>query len=216
QQALEVDGVVRGVVDPPVAEHGVLHLADQPVRSALQRGAAVGQGHLDDDGFGGPLRGVAPPTRDVGPEGIAFDEEDDGLDADLARRVVEAPRAQPAQPRSPAPGVPPLAHDPLLDELPLRRGEPGVEDLGHQDLRSRCTVTMCTGSASAPSRTKFARPHSHCWPVTRSVTAKRSSWSIPSAPMSRRSVDSRVPCGSTLATTMTRSSVPSARVAALL
>ena len=52
-----VHGVVRGVVDPPVAERRVLHRADEGMVRAAERLAAVGEGHLVDE------RGRRPPRR---------------------------------------------------------------------------------------------------------------------------------------------------------
>ena len=52
-----VDRVVRAVVDPPAAEHRVLHGADEGVVGAAERLAAVGERHLVDDRLGAGLVG---------------------------------------------------------------------------------------------------------------------------------------------------------------
>jgi hypothetical protein len=117
------DGVAAAVVDPALAEHRVLHRADQQVVGALERGAPVGQRHLQH-------RAVA-----------GADEQH--LDADLAGRVVQAERRDLLE----LCGValePRLARRPGRQGLELRRDEfclveechaaivGGTTDVGHR------------------------------------------------------------------------------------
>ena len=104
------DGVAAPVVDPALAEHRVLHRADQQVVGALERGAPVGQRHLQ--------------------HGAVAGADEQHLDADLAGRVVEAERRDLLE----RPGIalePRLARRPGREGLELRRDEFGLVEECH-------------------------------------------------------------------------------------
>jgi len=124
-----VSRVSDGVVHPSSTEHRVLHGTDEPIITAMQRGTAIGQRHLQ--------------------HGAITGSNEEGFDADLALWIIEPERGDADQTCAGISDKPRLDWRPALEKFKFGRAELGPVQKCHAPMLA--AANGCEGSRSNPS-----------------------------------------------------------------